>query len=380
MTLTLKGSLAASTLAVIMALPSASFAEDFTIDIGGRFMLDYTIADLSDPDSEIQDEEIRRFRVNASGKLGKNLKYKVETTIDTEDDKLVFEDALIEYKPGGGAWKIKAGQQKTTVSLDEQTSSRFISTLERSAFTDAFGFSRRVGITASTGGDNYSFAAGVFTSNLEGDGGGSAGNGKAASARATYNPIKSDDMTVHLGTYWRYRDKGDDDNSDLRYRQRPYTHVALSRIIDTGRFAKSDNTFGVEAAATTGKLWAAGEASFLKANGSDTNPNASFGGYYGEVGVFFGGKKVYKGGKFNRPKVDKPFGQGGYGAVSLVARYDGVDLQNEIYTGKLDTMVLGVDWWPTGKTRFGINYFNADAENGSADKGEGLVARFGFDF
>jgi len=379
MTLSLKGGLAVSTLTVIMAFPSASFAQDFTIDFGGRFMLDYTIADLSDPDSEIQDEEIRRFRVNASGKFSKNLKYKVETTIDTDDGKLVFEDALIEYKPGGGAWKIKAGQQKTTVSLDEQTSSRFISTLERSAFTDAFGFSRRVGITASTGGDNYSFAAGVFTSNLEGTDGGSPKRGKAASARVTYNPIKTDDMIVHLGASWRYREKGDD-SSNLRYRQRPYTHVAPSRIINTGRFAKSDNTFGVEAAATTGQFWAAGEASFLSAKGEGANPDANFGGYYGEVGVFFGGKKVYKGHKFNRPKVDKPFGQGGYGAVSLVARYDSVDLQDEIFTGKLDTIVLGADWWPTKKTRFGINYFNADAENGSADKGEGLVARFGFDF
>ncbi len=379
MTINLKNGLAVSALAATMALPTASFAQDFTIDFGGRFMLDYTIADLSDPDSEIQDEEIRRFRVNASGKLAKNLKYKVETTIDTEDDKLVFEDALIEYKPGGGAWKIKAGQQKTTVSLDEQTSSRFISTLERSAFTDAFGFSRRVGITASTGGDNYSFAAGVFTSNLEGTDGGSPKRGKAASARATYNPIKTDDMTVHLGASWRYREKGDD-SSNLRYRQRPYTHVAPSRIIDTGRFAKSDNTFGVEAAATTGKLWAAGEASFLSAKGEGANEDASFGGYYGEVGVFFGGEKVYKGHKFNRPKVHKPFGQGGYGAVSLVARYDSVDLQDAVYTGKLDTIVLGADWWPTSKTRFGINYFDADAENGSADKGEGVVARFGFDF
>jgi phosphate-selective porin OprO/OprP len=379
MTPTIKGSMAASILAAIMALPNVSFAQEFTFDVGGRFMLDYTIADLSNPDSEIKDEEIRRFRVNASGKLGKNLKYKVETTIDTDDDKLVFEDALIEYKPGGGAWKIKAGQQKTTVSLDEQTSSRFISTLERSAFTDAFGFSRRLGVTASTSGDNYSFSAGIFTSNLEGSGGGSPDRGKAASARVTYNPVKSEDMTVHLGASWRYREKGED-SSNLRYRQRPYTHVAPSRIVDTGRFAKSDNTFGIEAAATTGKLWAAGEASILSANGADANADANFGGYYGEVGMFFGGKKVYKGGKFNRPEVDKPFGQGGYGAVSLVARYDSVDLQDEVYTGKLDTVVLGADWWPTGKTRFGINYFNADAENGSADKGEGVVARFGFDF
>jgi len=256
-----------------------------------------------------------------SGKLNSKWSYKVETTIDTESDgfNLILEDAYVQFKPGIGNWALIVGQDNTTVSMAEQTSSLFSSVYERAAITDAFGFSRRLGVI-------------------------------------------------------------DDDNSDLRYRQRPFTHVAPSRIVNTGRFAKSDNTFGVEAAATTGKLWAAGEASILKANGSGANPDANFGGYYGEVGVFFGGEKVYKGNKFNRPKVDKPFGQGGYGAASFVARYDSLDLQDAIYTGKLDTVILGADWWPTRNTRLGINYFNADAENGSADKGEGFVARAQFDF
>jgi len=360
-------------------MAETAWAGDPTINFGGRFMLDYTIADITNPDSEIRDEEIRRFRAKVFGDLSETLEYKVEITIDPEDDNLIFEDAFLKFTPGGGNWAITAGQQKTTNSLDEQTSSRFISTLERSAFTDAFGFDRRLGATVSTKGDNYSFAAGIFSSNLEGDGGGSTGQGKAASARVTYNPVKTKEAVVHLGASWRYRDKGDD-NSNLRYRQRPYTHVAPSRIVDTGRFAESDNFFGLEAAATNGKMWAAGELAYLKANGAGTNLDANLGGHYAEVGMFFGGKKVYKGNKFNRPKVDKPFGQGGMGAVSVVARYDSVDLQDAVYTGKLDTIVLGVDWWPTKKTRFGINYFNADAENGSADEGEGVLFRGQFDF
>jgi phosphate-selective porin OprO/OprP len=380
MTLISKKCLAASTLAVATAFSAPTYAQDdFTFKFGGRYMLDYTIADLENPDSKIRDEEIRRFRVKGSGNLTDKVKYKAEITIDPEDNELSFEDAYVEVKTGVGNWAVIVGQDNTTVSMAEQTSSLFSSVYERAAFTDAFGFSRRLGVIAKTKGDNYTFSAGVFSSNLEGSGGGSTGNGKAASARATYNPIKTDDMTVHLGAYWRYRDKGDEENSNLRYRQRPFTHVAPSRIINTGRFAKSDQTFGVEAAATNGKYWTSGEASFLKAKGDGANPDANFGGYYGEVGAFFGGEKVYKGNKFNRPKVDKPFGKGGIGAFSVVARYDSIDLQDEIYTGKLDTIVLGADWWPTRNTRFGINYFDADAENGSADKAEGVVIRAQFD-
>ena len=360
-------------------LTQTAWAGDMTLNFGGRFMLDYTSADLNSPDSKIKNGEIRRFSAKVFGDLSDTLEYKLEVTIDPDDDNLIVEDALLKFTPGGGDWAFAAGHQKTTNSLDELTSSRFISALERSAFTDAFGFDRRLGVSASTSGDNYSFAAGVYSSNLEGEGGGSTGRGKAASARVTYNPVNTKDMVVHFGVSWRYRGKGDD-NSNLRYRQRPYTHLAPSRIVDTGRFAKSDNFFGLEAAATNGKLWVAGEAAFLKANGAGLNPDANFGGYYGEAGLFFGGKKVYKGNRFNRPKVDKPFGQGGLGAVSLVARYDSIDLQDALYTGKLDTVILGADWWPTQKTRFGVNYFNSDAKNGSADKGEGFIARAQFDF
>ena len=360
-------------------ITDTAWAGDPSLNFGGRFMLDYTSADLSSPDSEIKTGEIRRFSVKVFGDLSDNLEYKIEVTIDPDDDNLIFEDVLLKFTPGGGDWAFAAGHQKTTNSLDELTSSRFISALERSAFTDAFGFDRRLGVSVGTSGDNYSFAAGIYSSNLEGVGGGSTGRGKAASARVTYNPVKTKDMIVHLGASWRYRGKGDD-NSNLRYRQRPYTHAAPSRIINTGRFAKSDNFFGLEAAATNGKLWVAGEAAFMKAHGAGANPDANFGGYYSEAGLFFGGKKVYKGNRFNRPKVDKPFGQGGMGAVSVVVRYDSVDLQDALYTGKLDTVILGADWWPTQKTRFGINYFNADAKNGSADKGEGFLARTQFDF
>lgn len=379
MTFTSKTLLMLSTLTFSAALAPESFAQDITVDFGGRYMLDYTVADITGPDSEINDEAIRRLRGKVSGKVGSKWSYKFETTLDPEDDNLILEDAYVQYKPGFGNWSFTFGQDNTTVSLDELTSSLFSSTLERSAMTDAFGFSRRLGVIAKTSGDNYGFFAGLFTSNLEGEDGGSPDRGKAASARAYYNPIKTDETVLHLGASWRYREKGED-SSNIRYRQRPYSNVAPSRIINTGRFAKSDNIFILEAAAVQGKFWTSGEVSYLKANGQGANPDANFGSYYGEVGAFFGGKKVYKGGRFNRPEVYKPFGRGGYGAVSVVARYDSIDLQDDVYLGKLDTVILGADWWPTRNTRLGVNYFNADAENGSADKGEGFLARAQFDF
>lgn len=376
MTFSKKAGLACSTLVLSLMVSEFAAAQDATVTVGGRFMADYTLADIDNPDLSINDGEVRRARLFVKGKYGDTVSYKLEFNKST-GDAIEATDAYIQFAPKNSKFKIKVGQFKTQNSLDESTSSRFISTLERSAFTDAFGFNRRLGIGVSTSGSNYGIDVGAFTTNLEEESG--PDEGFALAGRGYYNPVKTDDTLVHLGASWRHRDQGSS-QGDLRYRQRPYTHVAPSRIIDTGSFADSDNFYGVEGAVIKNNLWASGEYGLVSAEGSGTNEDADFSGFYAEAGMFFGGKKTYKGGKFNRPKVDNPLGEGGYGAFSVVARYDSIDLEDGPYLGKLDTIVLGADWWPTKQTRVGINYFNADAENGSAESGNGVVGRVQFDF
>lgn len=370
--------LAAAAFAATFYLIAAeqAVAQEATLKLGGRVMMDYTIGSYDNPDSDIDATELRRARLFVSGKYGDQIKYKFEVN-KASGKSIAVTDAYIQFLPKASPFKIKVGQFKTHNSLDEQNSSRFMSALERSAFTDAFGFDRRLGISVGTSGSNYTFDAGAFTTNLEESGG--SEEGRAYSARATFNPIKTADTTAHIGASWRYRSKGNT-TSDLRYRQRPYTHVVSSRIIDTGRFAESDNFLGAEAAIIHKNFWAAGELAQLGANGSGVNADADFGGFYLEAGLFLGGRRTYKGGKFGRPKVDNPYGGGGMGALSFVARYDSLDLEDAAYLGELETIVVGADWWPTKQTRLGINYFNSDAENGSADKASGLAARVQFDF
>lgn len=376
MTFSKKALLAATTLAVSFVSADMAIAQDATLSVGGRFQADYTIADINDPDLDISANEIRRARIFVKGNYGDSISYKLELN-KSSGDAIEATDAFIQFAPKGSKFKVKVGQFKTQNSLDEQTSSRFISTLERAAFTDAFEFNRRLGIGVSTSGSNYGVDVGVFSSNLENEE--FPESSVAFAGRGFYNPVKSDDLLVHLGASFRHRNQGED-QSDLRYRQRPFTHVTGDRIINTTRFADSDTFYGIEGAVIKDNLWVAGEYALLNANGSDTNEDADFSGFYAEAGLFFGGTKTYKGGKFNRPKVDNPVGSGGYGAVSVVARYDNVDLEDGIHLGQLETFVLGADWWPTKQTRIGINYFNADAENGNADSGNGFVGRVQFDF
>jgi phosphate-selective porin OprO/OprP len=377
-----QGALASSLLALALAVPSLAAAQSPTVEIGGRLMLDYTIADLDGPDGTIDGSEVRRARIHAKGKFSDTISYKFELN-KTGADAFNMEDAYLEFAPKSTPIKIRVGQDNTTNSFDELTSSRFTSTIERAAFTDAFQFGRRLGITVLTKGDNYTFDAGIYADNLEGSDFDT--EGRAASARATFTPVKSDDMIIHLGASARYRKSAENDDNaaaDLfRYRQRPFSHVAPNRIVNTGRFAETDTFVGAEAMVLRDAFWAAGEYGLTSAKGFEAQLDANFGGGYIEAGYFFGGRRTYGSTVFKRYEVDAPVGKGGMGAFSVVARYDTLDLEDgDTFDQALDTVILGADWYPTTHTRLGVNYFNADAKNGSAESAEGVVARLYFDF
>ncbi len=355
-------------------------ADDFTMKFGGRFMYDVTSVKSDLVGGTESDTEVRRARLNVSGKLTSRLKYKVELNTDSSD-KVNLEDIWVEYAPKGINLKIKAGQFNTPNSLDELTSSRFSSTIERAAFTDSFGFNRRLGLGVSTSGKRYTATAGVFLTNLEVI---DETDGMAAAARVTYLPVLEEDRLVHVGASIRYRDQKDD--SALRYRQRPFAHTA-PRILATQRFAQKDTMIGVEAATIHKGFWATGEYALTQSDNRDkTAGDATFDGYFGEVGYFIGGKRTYKGGKFRRPDVDAPLTKGGLGALSLVARYDTLNLKDDtVGAGDLDTFIVGAEWWPTSKIHIGVNYFDAKANRQTSTSpnrvdATGFVTRLQFDF
>ena len=337
----------------------------------GRVQYQYGIVDADISGEEWSAGELRRARLGFQGKFGGSIKYKVELNTDSSGD-VNLEDGYVQWTPTEVAWNIKAGQFRTPNALDEQTSSRFTSLIERAAFTDAFQFGRQLGISVNTKGDAYTFSAGVFGDNVNEA---SQQEGYALAARGTLNPVLSEETLVHLGASVRYRSIGDT-QSDLRYRQRAVSR-APGRIISTGRIADSDMFVGAEAAAIFQQFWTAGEYGVTFADCSDAaiaalacadDPKLS--GGYAEVGVFFGGKRGYKDGKFNRPKVNRPVTEGGSGAFALVARFDSLDLTDDgVNGGSYDSYIIGADWWPVKYVRLGVNYFKVDADLGTSVSG-----------
>jgi phosphate-selective porin OprO and OprP len=77
----------------------------------------------------------RAARLGIEGTVWKDFGYRFE--VDFADDGVEIKDAYIQYDGGGvePARYIRVGQYKTPNSLEELTSSRFITFMERAAIT-----------------------------------------------------------------------------------------------------------------------------------------------------------------------------------------------------------------------------------------------------
>jgi len=353
-----------SALVLIAACPVLPAMADNPWDMkfSGRILYDYTQADADKALFDLAETELRTARLAVSGKSG-IVAFKLELETDEAGD-IAATDAYVDFAPNGTSWKVRVGQFKTPNSLDEQTSGRFTTFAERAAFTDAFELDRRLGIAAHNKGKDWTFMAGVFGGDLNDT---PAQEGMALAARGTFTPVFGEDMTIHLGASARYREKGDT-QSNLRYRQRPFAHIP-GRIISTGSVGESDTQLALEAAILRGPLWVSSEYAVLSSDLA-AGGDATFDGGSIEAGYFFGGRRTYKDGKFDRPEVNSPVTEGGYGALAVSAGFDTLDLtDSRLDGGAMNTTLLGLSWYPTSKTRVGLSLFRSDADLGTSTSG-----------
>ncbi|MGE3692222.1 MAG: OprO/OprP family phosphate-selective porin [Novosphingobium sp.] len=296
--------------------------------------------------------EIRRARLGVEGSIPGGFGYKFE--MDFAPSSVEVTDALLSYKHGG--LTVTAGQHNNFQSMEELTSSRFSSFMERAAFTDAFNFERRLGLSAAYAKGDLLLQGGVFTDNIE-DLQNDENNSIGLDGRIVYAP-KLGKTQLHLGGSIHWRDLGDAVTS-VRYRQRPFVHFTDTRFIDTGNIgAQSETGYGLELAAINGPLHFAGEG-YLQKVGRSSLPSATFFGGFAEVGYFLtkGDTRGYKGGTFDRVKPARGLDKGGAGAIQVNVRYDYLDLIDAgIIGGKQNGVGLSVIWTPTAYTRLMANY------------------------
>lgn len=309
--------------------------------------------------------EVRRARLGAEGTVPGGFGYKFELDFAAGD--VEFADAFLSYKTG--PWEFDVGQHNNFQSLEELTSSLHTSFIERAAFTDAFGFERRVGASVQYSSGNFIAQGGAFTDSISDlNSVGDDNNSYGFDGRLVFAPMMGSNQ-LHFGASAHYRDLNDAATS-VRYRQRPAVHSTDVRFIDTGNIsgAESETGYGAEAAGIFGPFHLAGEAYWQNVSREGFDDPTFFGAYL-EGGYFFTGEsRGYKGGKFDRVKVKNGFDKGGFGALSLNLRWDFLDLNNSgIIGGKQNAYQASLNWKPTDYVLFGLNYAHLVYDDAAID-------------
>ncbi|GGD50327.1 hypothetical protein GRI62_06810 [Erythrobacter arachoides] len=346
----------APTVAIGMdAAPEIESADGFSFKPFGRLQLDAGMTAL--PDGLARGDgfgaEIRRARVGVEGTIPGGFGYKIEIDVATGEAELT--DALLTYEAGDV--ELTAGQHNTFQGLEELTSSRFTSFIERAAFTDAFGFERRLGVSAQYGSGPVLVQAGVFADTIadlpESD-------AWSVDGRVVYFPVVAGTQ-FHVGGSVHYTEV--DDGGTVRYRQRPLVHFTAERLINTGTLAgDSEFGLGLELAAIRGPFHFAAEGFRQQVSGLGlADETASFHGGYIEGGLFLtrDDTRGYRGGRWNRTRPARPVGEGGIGAVQANLRYDYLELNDRrvrIVGGSQNAYQGSLVWTTTDYTRFQVNY------------------------
>ncbi len=343
---------------------------DFSLRVGGRIQVD--AATYSEDRLRHNDgTEMRRARLFVQGKLWEAWNYKFQYDF-VKTGSSGIQDAYIQYtalKP----WKLTVGHFKEPFSLQNMTSSKYITFNER-GLPHLFSTGRAIGIGAGTGGNNWSFNAGLFGEGIDG-----ASNdddeGYSITGRASYAPILNKQQHLHLGGSISYRNSGS--NDAISFSDRPESHVTNTLLVNTGSFNADSHLRTVgEAAYTYGPLSLQGEYYYIDIDRDGAaSPDLDFSAYYVEGSWFLTDDmrnySVSKG-AYGKIKPRTIVGKGGMGAWQLAVRFSSVDLNdNDISGGDAQNLSLALNWYATNNIRLSANYVSVlDVEGGPSDGDE----------
>ncbi|MEQ8288445.1 MAG: porin [Gammaproteobacteria bacterium] len=348
--------------------------------IGGRLQADTTVG-LGDVNFAGEGgnpvTEFRRARMYLSGKFADVWKFKFQYDFADQAAQAPtggIRDAYIAYT-GFKPVTVSVGHQKMPLSLEELTSSKYITFIERSQLVNGIaadvGGGRQYGVVASSYfNDMFTASGGYYIGTANED---EAPTGTGFVGRLTFSPIHEKDRMVHLGLGFAMDEisGGGGFNIDGE----PEIHPGADILENEAADYESSQTFIVEAAGIYGP-WAL-QAEYAMNELEDSNSGLAnidadawyvYGSYY-----FTGESRNYKWkkGSYSQTKVKNPMSKGGYGAWEAALRYTSGDFENAgagpVVSSEADIMTLGLNWYPENNVRFSLNYVQVLDSNAAAD-------------
>lgn len=333
---------------------------NFKARLGGRLHLDGTFYANDDGTSDVSGVDARRARLEFQGLFYKNWMWKLDYEFgQTSEVKGGFRDAYIRYLakdtiPGFPA-SLTIGQFKEHFGLEHQNSSNHMPFVERALVSRVFhdfaeaSDGRRLGVSAQVEGhDMWTTAFGVFGKNVSGDSSDGFNDPVALEGRTTFSPIHTHDAALHFAFAGNWIKLDDPDQA--RFRSRAEGRIGAQQLLDTGEIsgAQDVNRWGLETGGIYGPLWL--QAEYLRTDvHRKADRTVSFDGWHTDIGwVLTGEPRGYDWhqGVFTNPKPHTNFGNGGWGAWEVAARYSVLDLTSlDIRGGREANFTAGINWF-----------------------------------
>lgn len=354
---------------------------EFSIELGGRILADVAVY-AEDSNSLGNGSELRDLRLDLEGRLYADFIY--EFSVDFSDGEADVKDAWFAYD-AIYPWHIIVGHFKEPFSLEEMTSKRYLTFMER-ALPNVFAPGRHMGVGAHWAGEQLTFAAGLFGDDYNDDTDDEGDEGWGIASRLTYAPLAEDRSALHLGMAVNYRKL--DDKQEVRIDTGPESHLTDIHYLDTGKLkqSRSSTLLGFEGAWVSGSFSLQGEWMQNKIE-TDDGADPTFSGWYLQASWFLTGEsRRYKQQKAKFGRIHPLSDQG---AVELAARFSSLDLNDgEIKGGSGDSITLGINWYINQQVRLMANtiyvyndrYADADGDVEGEDEPTILQLRAQVDF
>lgn len=334
---------------------------------------------------------MRALRLGLEGGVGPHFFYQFET--DFSENEVDIVTAFMGWRNKISAnvdYDVRVGHLFNDRAFEGSTGSDSTPFLERGTVSTAIipqrGF-YGIGIMGRMFGPNWHASVAVTGDRVDGQQ--ATNDSRTVSARAHWNPVKTDKTLLHLGA-WGF----DEALSNAA------TVLTRSTVIG-GRFngavrvstgdllgGRSTTGYGVELGGYSGGLWVMGEAGQRIARLDAGRPDFQSKAWSVSTGFFLTGElPPYNPrlGSFGQPNVLDPVLDGGTGAIELTARYENLDYTDLALGGEGWAATVGVNWYLNSFTRFQLNGIQWHSDNRAgtytgSDDGQTISARVGVTF
>jgi phosphate-selective porin OprO and OprP len=368
---------------------------NYSFKVGGFAQVDGGVV-KDDRRDHTDGTNIRRARLNVSGVIAKDFKYKIEN--DFAGNVSALTDVYLEYA-GWEPVSLMVGQFKEPFGLETLTSDLFTTFIERSS-TTVFSPDRKIGVQVASYGTLEPL--GSWTAALGGFGSGTNTPGSTddeardITGRLTLAPFASKTEVLHFGVAASHRvpDQSTTLNETVTLSARAENNLsnaaADASVSSAVTFVDDMDLFGLEAAGVYGPFSLQAEYVDLSIQRNNALPDVNFGGYYVEASYFLTGEsRNYnaKQGRFDRvaPKWQFSPKEGQWGAWQIAARQSYLDLSDGTFRGgEMRNTTLGLRWIPHSNLSLTANYIMSHVNDSSVavnnEDPDIFIMRAQFDF